>query len=134
MRDNRKNYTISEEQEKKIKTRSYTQSNIQRGRILKDVCYLCGDPNVQAHHNDYYKPLEVVWLCDTCHKKAHSDNEVMDLVKKAPPAKLRPKKNRSKNCSKCKKPKEPDRLDQRYCNSCHAEYMRAYRKNKKTKK
>lgn len=26
---------------------------------------------VQAHHPDYSKPFEVVWLCGRCHKKCH---------------------------------------------------------------
>ncbi len=37
-----------------------------------DVCSECGKkckPN--AHHRDYSKPLEVVWLCNTCHGKEH---------------------------------------------------------------
>jgi hypothetical protein len=26
----------------------------------------------QAHHPDYSKPLDVVWLCDDHHKQAHA--------------------------------------------------------------
>lgn len=36
-------------------------------------CQLCGKPEkLQAHHNDYSKPLEVLWLCNTCHRWIHS--------------------------------------------------------------
>lgn len=38
------------------------------------VCENCGDSyKVQAHHESYEEAywLDVVWLCDTCHKKRH---------------------------------------------------------------
>lgn len=35
-------------------------------------CTDCGRKNkLDAHHDDYSKPLEVRWLCRLCHKKAH---------------------------------------------------------------
>jgi hypothetical protein len=37
-----------------------------------DHCSQCGSrKRIQAHHPDYSKPLEVVWLCATCHGKVH---------------------------------------------------------------
>lgn len=36
-------------------------------------CSVCQSENVlQAHHNDYSKPLEVVWVCTLCHVKFHT--------------------------------------------------------------
>ena len=38
---------------------------IRDGKLSKEtICSLCGSPNhVQAHHDDYAKPLTVRWLC-----------------------------------------------------------------------
>lgn len=45
---------------------------LRRGEIEKlDACQDCGAGGyVEAHHDDYSKPLEVRWLCETCHAKA----------------------------------------------------------------
>jgi hypothetical protein len=33
-----------------------------------------GRTGIQAHHPDYNKPLEVVWLCQRCHHEWHKFN------------------------------------------------------------
>jgi hypothetical protein len=45
-----------------------------KGRVhLRHRCKYCGSSrNVDAHHEDYDKPLEVTWLCRSCHAKLHS--------------------------------------------------------------
>lgn len=38
------------------------------------VCSKCGALcHSEAHHEDYSKPLEIVWLCDLCHKARHKE-------------------------------------------------------------
>ena len=45
------------------------------GKLLKVAnCESCGDPSNEAHHDDYNYPLQVRWLCITCHKKWHKHN------------------------------------------------------------
>lgn len=37
-----------------------------------DKCSRCGVPcYAEAHHPDYSKPLEVIWLCRLCHAEIH---------------------------------------------------------------
>jgi ribosomal protein S27AE len=41
------------------------------GKLQKQPCELCGDTNVEAHHDDYTKRMEVRWLCVPHHKALH---------------------------------------------------------------
>jgi hypothetical protein len=45
---------------------------VRDGRLEKLPCQVCGSAKSQAHHPDYSKPLEVVWLCDPHHKEEHA--------------------------------------------------------------
>lgn len=43
---------------------------IRRGFLVRpETCSRCGvaDPKINAHHEDYSKPLDVQWLCYRCH-------------------------------------------------------------------
>jgi len=44
---------------------------IESGKIKKEPCKICGDINSQAHHSDYNKPLDIIWLCDQHHRQIH---------------------------------------------------------------
>src|SRR3990167_2633842 len=45
---------------------------VKKGIILKQNCQKCGiNKFVHAHHEDYSKPLKIVWLCALHHKKRH---------------------------------------------------------------
>jgi len=48
---------------------------IERGKIVRpDVCSACGKVcKPDGHHEDYSKPLEVMWLCRSCHKRLHQE-------------------------------------------------------------
>ena len=45
---------------------------VRDGKLIKQPCEVCGSPYVQAHHDDYAKPLDVRWLCVPCHNAHHS--------------------------------------------------------------
>lgn len=42
---------------------------IKSGKLVRQPCISCGRPDAQAHHEDYNKPLDVTWLCVTCHNQ-----------------------------------------------------------------
>lgn len=49
---------------------------LQSGKITRRPCAACGSTeNVQMHHPDYDRPLDVQWLCARCHKQLHVDAE-----------------------------------------------------------
>ena len=47
---------------------------IQQGKVERhSKCSVCGGcDNIMAHHEDYDKPLEVIWLCWICHNNVHN--------------------------------------------------------------
>lgn len=44
---------------------------LKRGDLLKELCIVCGKEKSHGHHEDYNKPLEVIWLCAQHHKDFH---------------------------------------------------------------
>lgn len=47
---------------------------VRSGKLTKpSTCSKCGESaaKIHGHHNDYSKPLEVVWLCPSCHAEVH---------------------------------------------------------------
>ncbi len=46
---------------------------VRGGKIKKPKkCPVCGKKKrIHGHHEDYYKPLDVVWVCQVCHKGLH---------------------------------------------------------------
>jgi len=47
---------------------------LRNGRLIKSPCSGCGSvERVHGHHEDYTKPLDVVWLCPSCHGLRHAE-------------------------------------------------------------
>jgi hypothetical protein len=55
----------------KAKARQTLGNAVRDGRIVRPKkCTLCHVPSrVEAHHEDYAKPLDVVWCCRKCHRE-----------------------------------------------------------------
>lgn len=66
---------LSGERRKKHNVRRYTRSYVERGKIPKLPCEVCGSEKSEAHHNDYTKPLEVRWLCLKHHREHHKNEK-----------------------------------------------------------
>lgn len=47
------------------------QTAIRNGTLTRQPCTECKAPNSHAHHEDYGKPLDVLWLCPVHHAQRH---------------------------------------------------------------
>lgn len=73
----KKNLEVSRAWRKADKRRQVAHSAVSRairaGKLSPEVCARCGNEKSVAHHEDYDKPLEVIWLCQPCHKQRHKE-------------------------------------------------------------
>ena len=59
--------------------RLFVLSALNSGKLKKLPCIVCGSLKSQAHHEDYSKPLEVIWLCALHHKRLHQEKDIHKL-------------------------------------------------------
>lgn len=60
----------------KNRAREIVANAIKYGNLIRGKCKECGsNKNVEGHHKDYEKPLEVEWLCRNCHRLHHKINK-----------------------------------------------------------
>jgi hypothetical protein len=64
---------MTDEERFKANARSYANSYQRRGALKPEPCVDCSNPDAEKHHHDYTKPLDVVWLCRTCHMRRHDE-------------------------------------------------------------
>ena len=57
----------------KVSVRHLTLRAIGTGILIRQPCEVCGLEKVDAHHDDYTKPLEVRWLCRKHHNRHHKN-------------------------------------------------------------
>ena len=61
------------EDRRRTKCHNAVARALRNGLIEPAPCAVCGSENSVAHHEDYDKPLDVVWLCSACHKARHKE-------------------------------------------------------------
>jgi Protein of unknwon function (DUF3310) len=72
-----KKWWVAENKLKNI-AHSKVRYAITKGELIRQPCERCGTTvEVVAHHEDYNKPLEVMWLCKFHHKERHREIDVM---------------------------------------------------------
>lgn len=78
-----RNYKISEKEYAKKLVRGAVRIALDNGSLKRQSCTKCGIAKAEAHHPDYSKPLEVLWLCRKHHVEHHKS--IGSYTKKATP-------------------------------------------------
>ena len=56
----------------KAKARAILNHAIRDGNVTSQPCIICLNPRTEAHHYDYSKPLQVIWVCQVHHSLFHA--------------------------------------------------------------
>lgn len=60
----------------KENSRRMARYAIRKGYLIRQPCEVCStEIDVQAHHDDYSKPLDVRWLCRKHHREHHKNTD-----------------------------------------------------------
>lgn len=133
----------------KWRARADARHAIAAGKLVRQPCEACGALAVEAHHDDYSRPLDVRWFCAAHHRAHHAAEKAAGrepgapVVCPRPPrwerqaavvareAALTPKRQRSSTCKRGH-PLSGDNLyvtprGVRQCLECQRNRDRAYR-------
>jgi hypothetical protein len=66
-------YRYGKKNKDKVHARLALNYHVKKGNVIKPTkCSCCRlKKKVEAHHSDYSKPLNVLWLCRSCHSDLH---------------------------------------------------------------
>jgi hypothetical protein len=65
----------------RLAARAAVQVAVANGRMQKQPCAVCGsEEDVQAHHDDYTRKLDVRWLC----RRHHAEADVQRRAEEVP--------------------------------------------------
>lgn len=63
----------------KVSAHSKVRRAIRLGNLHRQPCEACkSTKDIEAHHDDYSKPLNVRWLCSTHHSEWHRKNRALN--------------------------------------------------------
>lgn len=65
----------SPEAQRAARARSTARYEIRKGRLQRQRCWRCGDPQTEMHHPNYDYPLMIIWLCRKHHVDLHYGQE-----------------------------------------------------------
>jgi len=57
----------------KARVHKLVRKALDSGDLITEPCEICNSLKVEAHHEDYSKPLDVTWLCRTHHRERHME-------------------------------------------------------------
>lgn len=69
-RHRRRVYKYERSHPEVVRAHGAVQRALKSGELVRQPCEVCGNPDSEAHHDDYEKPLEVQWLCRLHHREA----------------------------------------------------------------
>lgn len=70
------------------RSQNLLEKALEKGIVKRKThCEICNDTGefkdgrtkIQAHHDDYNKPLEVRWLCQKCHHNWHKEHKAIEI-------------------------------------------------------
>ena len=62
---------------KKVQAHRTANIYLYKNNIKKLPCFSCSiNENIEMHHQDYSKPLEVAFLCKSCHRMLHYGHDI----------------------------------------------------------
>ena len=54
-----------------IKAHNILNNGIRNGLVVRGICIFCSNKKPYGHHEDYSKPLDVLWICPKHHTEIH---------------------------------------------------------------
>jgi alanyl-tRNA synthetase len=61
----------------KVSAHRAVECAVKNGSLVKKACSICGNERSQAHHEDYTKQLDVIWLCQKHHSELHLKRRIL---------------------------------------------------------